>query len=183
MLVDHYARDQRSRRSRGRLFVLGANLGMYIARALSLALLVGLLPTADLCAQDDEALDVQAWFIAYGDLWWEPTAKEMAAVKEHYHLPYYLLIESGPQRMDEAALDRFLDNVLKAEDWRGSRILRMTVSLLNSSSARIEAEWQDFADSGAARGPCFAYEYAVASFNGAWKILTATQRPCPIEEG
>ena len=156
---------------------------MFIARAISVALLVGLPPIGNLSAQDDEALDVQAWFIAYGDLWWEPTAEEIDALKEHYHLPYYLLLESGPRRMDEAALDRFLGNVLEAENWRGSRIRRMTVSLLNSSSARIEAEWQDFANSGEARGPCFAYEYAVARFDGAWKILTATQRPCPIEKG
>lgn len=126
---------------------------------------------------------MQAWFIAYGDLWWEPTGEEIASLKEHYHLPYHLLLETGPQHMDEEALDRFLAGILKAQDWRGSRILRMSVSLLNSTSARIEAEWQDFADSGEARGACFAYEYAVARFDDAWKIVTATQRPCPIEEG
>ncbi len=156
---------------------------MLIPRIVFLALLATMPVAASLRTPDDAALDVQAWFIAYGDLWWEPTAEEMASLKEHYHLPYYLLLETGPRYMDEAALDRFLGNVLEAENWRGSRILRLTVSLLNSNSARIEAEWQDFADSGEARGPCFAYEYAVATFDGAWKIVAATQRPCPIEDG
>lgn len=147
-----------------------------------LALLATTATAPQLAAQNDGVIDVQAWFISYGDLWWEPGEEERTELKRYYHLPYHLLLESGPREMDEAALDNFLDSVLVAEDWRGSRILRMTVSLLNSRSARIEAEWQDFADSGEARGPCFAYEYAVGRFEESWLIFAATQRPCPIAE-
>ena len=84
--------------------------------------------------------------------------------------------------MGEAELDRFLGAVERAENWRGSRIVRTLVTLLNSSSGRIEAEWQDFDESGQPARPCFAYEYAVGKFGTDWKIIAATQRPCPIEE-
>ena len=141
-----------------------------------------LLIPSGVAANEEAILDVQAWFVGYGDLWWEPTPEALAKIKTHYQLPYYLLLETGPTLMDSTALDRFLGSVERAENWRGSRILRMTVSLLNSSSGRIEAEWQDFNDAGEAARPCFAYEYAVGKFGSDWKIVAATQRPCPIEE-
>ena len=142
-----------------------------------------LLMPASVSGNEDAILDVQAWFVGYGDLWWEPTPEALERIKKHYRLPYYLLLETGPTMMDEEALDRFLGSVRRAENWRGSRIVRMTVSLLNSSSARIEAEWQDFDGSGKPARPCFAYEYAVGKFGSDWKIVVATQRPCPIEQG
>ena len=156
---------------------------MSLGRNASVVLLTAmLLVPADVLAEEDAILDVQAWFVSYGDLWWEPTSESLARIKAHYQLPYYLLLETGPTLMDGAALDRFLDSVGRAENWSGSRIVRATVSLLNSSSARIEAEWQDFDGSGKPARPCFAYEYAVGKFGRDWKILAATQRPCPMEE-
>lgn len=132
---------------------------------------------------DDEiALDVQAWFVAYGDLWWNPDRAAFQSIEKHYALPYYALMETGPAVMDKAALRGFLDRVRRTEGWGGSRIARLTITLMNSTSARIEAEWQDFGGDGSPVGPCFAYEYAVAKFARGWKIVALTQRPCSIAD-
>ena len=152
---------------------------MLIARIAAIAVLTILAP----CVRASEtALDLQLWFVEYGDLWWQPSAAALDNIEERYALPYYLLLESGPVVMDKAALKRFLSNVRRVPDWGGSRIRQMTVTLLNSRSGRVEAEWQDFSESGDARGACFAYEYAVAKFDSGWKIVAVTQRPCPMSQ-
>ena len=155
---------------------------MSITKIASAVVLLAILIPVSASAEEDAILDLQSWFVAYGDLWWEPTPEALGKIKTHYQLPYYLLLETGPATMGEVELDQFLANVERAEGWRGSRIVRMSVTLLNASSGRIEAEWQDFDGSGQPARPCFAYEYAVGKFGADWKIVAATQRPCPIEE-
>ncbi len=154
--------------------------GLRVPAAIFVVLQMLMAPAA--FGDDEIALDVQAWFVAYGDLWWKPDRAAFQSIEKHYALPYYALMETGPVVMDKAALRGFLDRVRRTEGWGGSRIARLIITLMNSTSARIEAEWQDFGGDGSPVGSCFAYEYAVAKFARSWKIVALTQRPCSIAD-
>ena len=82
-----------------------------------------LLVPAGVLAEEDAILDVQAWFVSYGDLWWEPTPESLARIKAPYQLPYYLLPRHGPTPMEAAALARFPGCVGRPRRARGTSVV------------------------------------------------------------
>jgi NTF2-like protein (DUF6841) len=136
-------------------------------------------------AAAETAGEIEAWYRTYAPLW-EQTDVDLDVVERFYAHPGYFAPMNGAVLAPtvEAHKAQFVAAIAgwKQKGWTGSKLLDVKATMLNPSTALIEADWTLFGLNGTPLDGCRVqpYTYLAAKTEDGWKFLSIHPVACKV---
>jgi hypothetical protein len=98
-------------------------------------------------------------------------------VPGYYAEPFYVLTDSGPQLVTDAAVHfrKRRESFRREEPVMGDKV-EYTIHSFSKNAARIAARWQRYDKSGNRMQGCQEVDYQVGRFEDGWKVTSLVSR-------